>query len=136
MKKSLAKLMACFSQIDTNIKPKFEEYIEPLDDSQQKRVLDEIFSVDPESGLPKGDIQYWLSSDGNPQIKQWLENNLLRPRAKSSGTSIEGVTDDMIVEMSRKAGESADACSSRLASIYESAKAEYESSMQSLNSNI
>ena len=127
--------MSCFSSIDTTIQPKFDEYIEPLDDSQMKRVLDEIFAVDPESGLPKGDIQYWLSSEGNPQIKQWLENNLLKPRVKSSGTSIEGVTDDMIVEMSRKSGESADAYSARLASIYESAKAEYESSLQSLNSN-
>lgn len=127
--------MACFSSIDTTIKPKFDEYIEPLDDSQMKRVLDEIFAVDPESGLPKGDIQYWLSSEGNPQIKQWLENNLLKPRSKSSGTSIEGVTDDMIVEMSRKAGESADEYSTRLASIYESAKAEFESSLQTLNPN-
>lgn len=135
MKKCLAKNMACFSLIDTSIKPKFDEYIEPLDDSQLKRVLDEIFAVDPVSGLPKGDIQYWLSKEGNPQIKQWLENNLLKPRVKNSGSSIEGVTDDMIVEMSRKAGESAEAYSARLSSIYESAKAEYESGLQSLNSN-
>lgn len=121
--------------IDTTIQPKFDEYIEPLDDSQLKRVLDEIFAVDQDSGLPKGDIQYWLSSEGNPQIKQWLENNLLKPRAKSSGSSIEGVTDDLIVEFSRKSGESFDSYTSRLASLYESAKAEYESSLQSLNSN-
>lgn len=133
MKKSLAKFMSCFSMIDTSIMPKFQEYIEPFDDSQMKRVLDEIFSVDPETGLPKGDIQYWLSSEGNPQIKQWLENNLLKPRAISSGTSIEGVTDDLIVEMSRKPGESADDYTCRLASLYDSAKAEYESYLQSLN---
>ena len=66
---------------------------------------------------PRGDIQYWMSSEGNPQIKQWLENNLLKPRAKQSGSSIEGVTDDMIVEMSRKSGESPEAYASRLASV-------------------
>lgn len=135
MKKSLAKFMACFSLIDTTIKPTFEKYEEPLDDSQLKKVLDEIFSVDPQTGLPKGDIQYWLSSEGNPQIKQWLENNLLKPRAKQSGTSVEGVTDDMIFEMSRKADESASAYAKRISSLYDSAKAEYENSLQLLNSN-
>ena len=133
MKRSLAKYFACYQGVDTS-KCDNEPYVEgPLDDSQLKKVLDEIFSVDPVSGLPRGDIQYWMSSEGNPQIKQWLENNLLKPCAKQSGTSIEGVTDDMIVEMSRKANESANDYAARLASLYESAKAEYESSLQSMN---
>lgn len=135
MKKSLAKYFACFQGIDVNYKsvPNVVS-TESFDDSELGKVLREIFSVDPSTGLPRGDIQYWLSSEGNPQIKQWLENNLLKPRAKQSGSSIEGVTDDMIVEMSRRADESADAYTARLASLYESAKAEYESGLQQLNS--
>ena len=136
MKKFLAKYFACFQGIDVNhVSVPSVVITESFDDSELGKVLREIFSVDPSTGLPRGDIQYWLSSDGNPQIKQWLENNLLKPRAKQSGTSIEGVTDDMIVEMSRKADESADAYASRLASLYESAKAEYETSLQNLNAN-
>ena len=27
-----------------------------------------------------GDLSYYLSPDGNPTVKQWLENNLLKPR--------------------------------------------------------
>ena len=54
-----------------------------------KEVLDEIFAVDPISGFPKGDIQYYLSSEGNPQVKQWLENNLLKPRMSGGLPSLE-----------------------------------------------
>ena len=96
MKKILAKKFAQCEHLDFSIKavievPKFE-----YDDSQLKQVLDEIFAVDPVSGFPKGDIQYFLSKDGNPQVKAWLDSNLLQPRAVSSGSSVEGVTDDMI----------------------------------------
>ena len=62
-----------------------------------KEVLDEIFAVDPISGFPKGDIQYYLSSEGNPQVKQWLENNLLKPRL-SGGSSLEDITEYLLSE--------------------------------------
>ena len=47
--------------------------------SQLDEILKDIFSVDPESGLPRGDLAYYLSPDGNPTVKAWLENNLLKP---------------------------------------------------------
>lgn len=93
-----------------------------FDDTPLGLMLKEIFQVDPVSGLPRGDIQYYLSSDGNPQIKQWLENNLLKPRMISTGSSLEGVTDDMIAEFSRKRGESVDSYRLRLMSFYDDAK--------------
>lgn len=121
MKKSLAKKFAQCERMDTTIEvvheaPKFE-----YDDSQLKQVLDEIFAVDPVSGFPKGDIQYFLSKDGNPQVKAWLESNLLQPRATSRGSSLEGVTDDMIAEFSRQPGESTVSYAARLASIRDEA---------------
>ena len=70
-------------------------------DSELQRVLNEIFSVDERTGFPRGDIAYFLSKDGNPQVKAWLESNLLSPRVKKSGSSIEGVTDDFIAEYAR-----------------------------------
>ena len=130
MDRRIAYYFACFSQLDLSdegrnfpVDPKPE-----LDQSQLKCVLDEIFSVDPISGFPKGDIQYYLSSEGNPQVKQWLENNLLKPRM-SGNQSLEGLTDDLIVEFSRKADESVSDYQSRLTSLYDSAKAEYEKSL-------
>lgn len=101
---------------------KVPEYV--MSDSDLQRVLNEIFSVDEVSGLPKGDIAYFLSKDGNPQVKAWLESNLLSPRAKESGTSIDGVTDDFIAEYARNDGESIADYSIRLRGYFDSAKAE------------
>ena len=93
-------------------------------DSDMDRILREIYSVDENSGLPKGDLAYYLSPDGNPQVKLWLENNLLKPRAAALGTSVEGVTDDMIAEFSKDANETGSEYQARLSSIYEAASKE------------
>lgn len=126
MKKSLAKHFAQYKNIDLKYVTPAEPLVDYVDDSDLKKVLDEIFTVDPVSGLPQGDYQYYMSSSGNPVVKQWLENNLIRPRKFSNGSSVEGVTDDMIFEMSRKSGESVSDYQARLTSLYDSAKAEYE----------
>lgn len=127
MDRSIGIHLSFFKGLDKSYERPRDPDIEPeFEDSQLKSVLDAIFTVDPVSGFPKGDIQYYLSSEGNPQIKQWLENNLLKPRMVNSGSSIEGVTDDMLVEYSRQAGESVSDWQSRLTSIYDDAKSEYE----------
>ena len=76
------------------------------DNSEIANVLKEIFAVDERTGLPQGEISYYLSPDGNPQIKEWLMNNLMRARNISVGSSIEGVDDNMLEEFSRRPGES------------------------------
>lgn len=132
MDKSLACKFAIFQGIDCNrIEEKdFPEHV--ISDSELDNVLREIFSVDPLTGFPKGDIAYYLSEDGNPVVKDWLVNNLLKPRSIGNPLK-EGVTDDMIVEMSRKADESVDDYSSRLMGIFDDAKKVYEESISQLN---
>lgn len=95
-------------------------------DSDFDRILKEIFSVDSSTGLPQGDLAYYLSPSANPQIKQWLENNLLKPRADKVGTSIDGVTDDILVEMSRGDNETVEDYALRLRSIYEESRKSVE----------
>ena len=128
MDRSLAKWFSVYSCLNLSYNGRdLHKSPEPAPDtSELKQVLDEIFSVDPVTGFPKGDIQYYLSSDGNPMVKQWLETHLLKPR-QSSGQSLQGLTDDMIVEFSRGKGESIEDYQARLTSLYDSAKAEYES---------
>lgn len=95
-------------------------------DSDMDRILKEIYSVDEKSGLPKGDLAFYLSPDGNPQVKAWLENNLLKPRAAALGTSVEGVTDDMIADFAKGSNESAEDYTSRLQKIYVDTTAEIQ----------
>lgn len=97
-----------------------------ITDSEMDRIFKEIFSVDEKSGLPKGDLAYFLSPDGNPQVKAWLENNLLKPRAVSTGTTLEGVTDDMLAEFARGSNESPEDYATRLKGIYDKSVADIE----------
>lgn len=114
MKKELAKYLAIAQGLDLSFHPGPCPIDEP--DGVQKNDLDnilsEIFAPDPITGAPKGDIAYYLSPDGNPMIKQWLENNLLAPRGvKSSNGQYD---DDTIAEYSRCADESVDAYRERI----------------------
>lgn len=94
-----------------------ESVYNPLDE-----VLKEIFTVDPRSGLPRGDIQYFLSKDGNPQVKAWLESNLLQPRVANGMADPAKVSDDLIVEMSRRPDETTDSYAARVMDIYDEAQ--------------
>ena len=121
MKRSVLQKLAQFEFCDKSV-----FYVEPtpkyeLNENDLDAVLKEVFSVDPVSGFPKGDIQYWLSKDGNPMVKDWLTNNLLSPRAKLTGTSVEGVTDELIAQMAHRSGESLSDYQKRLTSIYDEA---------------
>lgn len=122
MKKSLYnKMSLCNRSYDfVHVEESDEEQIVELVDSPIGAVLQEIFSVDPVSGLPKGDIAYFLSKDGNPQVKAWLETNLLQPR-RQVAVKPEGVTHELIAEFSRQPGESNLDYASRLASIRDEA---------------
>ena len=133
MLRDSGRRLAIFAGIDFDyVSPRPADPAPDIMQMQLKEVLDEIFSVDPISGFPKGDIQYYLSSEGNPQVKQWFENNLLKPRM-SSGSSLEDITDDMRVEFSRSANESISDYQARLMKIYDDAKAEYEKSLNEPN---
>lgn len=119
MKKSLYNGISTLSGVLTDVyDPSIDDVPEyEVSRSDLDSVMDEIFSVDERTGLPKGDIQYYLSKDGNPQVKAWLEKNLLMPRAKSSGSSLEDVSDDLIAEMSKSVDETYESYVARLASI-------------------
>lgn len=121
MRKELAKYSSMYRDTYDFTRPhKYDHSLpeEEMTDTQLYNVLKEVYSVDPQTGLPRGDIQYFLSPNANPQVKAWLQDNLLKPRAKQQGSSIEGVTDDMLVEYSRKFGESVNAYRQRMQDIY------------------
>lgn len=80
-------------------------------------ILKEIFEVDPISGCPKGDIAYYMSANGNPQVKDWIQCNLLQPRSVLLGSDPSKVSDDLINEFSRRKGESTEDYAARLVSI-------------------
>ena len=130
MRKDLFVKFACFFGVGSNepIEIVEKEYVP--DESEIMNVLKEIFSVDPVSGAPLGDIAYFLSPNGNPTIKTWLTNNLLKPRFGAQMRD-DKITDDMLVEFSRNADETIDDYAARLAGYRDSAIEEYNRSIES-----
>ena len=129
MKKDLYNKFACFNAISSNEPAEIEEKLYIPDESEIMNVIKEIFSVDPVSGAPLGDIAYFLSPNGNPTIKAWLTNNLLKPRFGAQMRD-ENLSDDLIVEFSRQADESVDDYAARLVGYRDSAIEEYNKSKE------
>ena len=123
MRRNIAKFFSHFQGVNLSILDDFEVQSSELEDSSLQQIIKEIFTVDPVSGLPKGDIQYWLSKDGNPQVKAWIESNLLQPRVANGMQDPAKVSDDLIVEMSRQADETTDSYAARIMGIYDEAQA-------------
>ena len=120
MKKELAKYLAIAQGLDLSYHPGPTPMFS-LDGVQKNdldNILSEIFAPDPLTGAPKGDIAYYLSPDGNPMIKSWLETNLLAPRGVRSSNG--QYDDDIIAEYSRNADESVDAYRQRIIGYIES----------------
>lgn len=122
MRKDLYKNLAIYQFCQSNEagKPDKEESEVTEDTSELGRILKEIFSVDEKSGLPKGDIAYWLSNDGNPQVKDFIVNNLLKPTSVG-GSQDRNITDDIIEEYSRRSDESVVDYAARLRGYYDEA---------------
>ena len=117
---------AALDEVPTNF-PKDPDY--DMDETALKHVLDEIFEVDPVTGFPRGDIQYYLSASGNPQVKQWLETNILQPRM-SANSIMQGLSDDLIAEMSQRKNESLEDYTARVRGIYDDALLQIEQMKQ------
>lgn len=87
-------------------------------------LLNYIFGVDPNSGLPVGDLAIYLGKKCNPQVRDFIERNLMLENAQSSAsfnmpTDVVNkfrsvINDDDIAFFSRNHGESREEYSDRL----------------------
>lgn len=124
MDRKLAKFFGIYKDIDVNYRDNVSELVldlPTLEDNGLKEVLDEIFATDPKTGQPKGDIQYFLSKDGNPQVKAFIESVLFSNSRSQNMYDPVTISDDLIVEYSRKPNESVSDYVSRLGGYRETA---------------
>lgn len=82
------------------------EYSEKSD--LNNSLFDLVFSVDPRSNLPVGDVAMYMSENTSPDVKRFIELNLHNP--VDSGVSASGdfssLSDDDIISMTRDKNES------------------------------
>lgn len=128
MNRKLAQGFGQYAEIvaDGHDAPHLPEFDDIIPESELKPILDEIFSVDPITGNPRGDIAYFLSKDANPQVKAFIESALFSQRVDESLRDPEKYSDDLILEYSRNDNESVKDYASRLASYRDEAVKAYE----------
>lgn len=100
---------------------------------KNKQILDLIFGLDPITKHPIGDIAMYTSDKVNPEVRMFIEQNLLISREGDSGLSIDqdtvnkmnaNLTDDDVARFSRNHGESKEDYALRLKDYFEHEKYE------------
>lgn len=78
----------------------------PIDTSMQKSLFDQVFTIDPVTGLPQGDLAIFMSENTSPEVKRFIEMNLHQPYNVDGDTSgRQGLTDDDVVTYMRESNE-------------------------------
>ena len=78
-------------------------------------LLSVIYAPDVRTGLPTGDIQYYVSDKANPDVKQFILQNLMMDVSSARNvTNPSGLSDDALLELSRSSNETFDQYISRL----------------------
>lgn len=88
------------------------------------QLMDYIFGLDPVTQLPCGDLAIYLGEKANPEVKQFIELNLLKERVDSKGNIdlpqdvVNGfrsvIKDDDVAAFSRNHGETKEEYADRL----------------------
>lgn len=126
MRRDLAKYFGVYQGIKTDAVNYFEPVDSLLQESDLKPLLDEIFAVDSRSGMPKGDIQYFLSKDGNPQVKAFIESQLFAKRQVEPQYDPAQFSDDLLYEFKRQDNETVAQYAKRIDDLRMQAIADYD----------
>lgn len=86
--------------------------------------------------MPKGDIQYFLSKDGNPQVKAFIESQLFAKRESVPQYDPEQYSDDLLYEFSRKDNETVAQYAKRIDDLRLEAAANFDKYKEELEKNI
>lgn len=107
--------------------PTFEgSGVEPVlldQDSERKALLDLIFTVDPVTGLPSGDIGQVLGKNLSPEVVQFIKDNLMQDFFQLAAKGVPaGIDDGEVLELSRSDGESRSDYLQRVRKYYDTYK--------------
>lgn len=95
------------------------EIIDSFNPDMNKSLFDIVFSVNPLTGLPVGDVAMFMNENTSPDIRRFIELNLHSPVNIDGDASgdLAGLSDDDIVTYMREPGESLSDYRSRMVTI-------------------
>lgn len=74
------------------------------DTKSENQLLDVIYAVNPDTGLPQGDVAFYLSKNCSPELRQFINENLMRPIQPLEGLPAD--KQDELFDYIRNANES------------------------------
>lgn len=108
-------------------------------------LLDLIYAVDERTGMPSGDLAIFTSENANPEIRAFIQQNLLNevpsekgklPLPESVRNSFNSkISDDDIASLSRNVGESTEEYAERLSNHVRDMKLAYQREMDTKRLN-
>ena len=113
-----------YNPVLVDVKPEFIDGETADVHSEIEEIFKYIFGTDPNTGLPVGDLAIYLGNKANPEIRNFIEQNLLQPvQEAKSGLSLsqdainafnKRITDDDIAQFSRNANETREEYADRM----------------------
>lgn len=78
------------------------------EDSEMKRLVELVYQPDPRTGLSSSELSVLVSDSVNPQIADWVRNQILRPVpfTPSSVKNGQQIDDDTLLALTRDFDES------------------------------
>lgn len=96
-----------FTEVDHDIPVPEEEIPDDGCKSPQDSLLSIIYGRDERTGLPIGDLQYYVSDKANPQIKEFILANLMNDVTAAQNVAAKyNISDDDLLALSRQKDES------------------------------
>lgn len=119
---------------------------EPVPDVKDKdsQLLDYIYSIDPTTGVPRGDIAQFLGENTNEQVKSFIQMNLMKDNVQEQvNVSVPNdvlnkmrdvINDDDIAYFSRNDGESSEEYAQRMHNYF--AEERYKNALRKQNKDM
>lgn len=100
------------------ITPVVDDEVKKSDNQDSKENLfNQIYSVNPLTNLPQGDIAVFMNANTSPQVRDFIVNELMRPDGTEKATSFDGLSDDELYSLSRQHGEDIQAYKLRMFNV-------------------
>lgn len=78
-------------------------------------IINMIYAPDSRTGLPTGDLVYWVSDNVNPEVKDFIKANLMMDVSVASNIAADAnLSDEDILALSPNKGESIEDYAQRL----------------------
>lgn len=118
MKKELVYLFDCYRNLKdiekmAVVQPEVEQVEVPA--SATDALIKIIYGLDPISKLPTGDLGYYVSDKANPEIKEFILNNLYFDTSVAKNITVpDGIDSSLALDLMRVANETPEQYQERL----------------------